>query len=230
MSCNKIQMGDLDAYVHGELSATEGQELEAHLFGCASCATELQQLRQEKRLFRLRADADQEQVPAFAEILARINRAETAPVANEEETNRVVVLAKSPRPLPSKIKADVTRSSEGKIGFSRWAQALVACAATAAAAGSLLSVTPPKTDDMAITRAHSEEMEIGADPICTSENSSASAEILVSMAPPRIGPRPVSNPINDDVGTCGEHHVEECADIERTCGESASPVCGESGP
>jgi len=230
MSCNKIQKGDLDAFVHGELSAVETEELEAHLFGCKYCATELQQLRQEKRLFRLRAEADEEQVPAFAEVLARINRDETSIVTNEEESNRVVVLAKTPRPLSSKAKAELARSNERKHGVSKWAQAFVACAATAAAAGSLLSVTPPKTDHMAMTHPHGEEMEIGADPICTPENSSASAEILVSVAPPRVGPMQMPSPSSDDFGTCGEPHVEECDDLKPVCGEASSPVCDESGP
>lgn len=230
MSCNQLPKGDLDAYVHGELSAVEVDELEAHVVDCHVCATELRQLRQEKRLFRLRADAEQEQVPAFAEVLARIHREETRAVAHEEESNRVVVFAKAPRPLPVKAKEKSIRSGEGKNSFSRWAQAFVACAATAAAAGSLLSVTPPKTEPTAITSTHGEEMEIGADPICTPENSSASAEVLASVAPPRAGFSPVSNPNNDNVETCGEPHVEECEELDRICGESSSPMCAEREP
>jgi anti-sigma factor RsiW len=230
MSCNKIQKGDLDAYVHGELSAVEAEGLEAHLFGCAFCVTELRHLRQEKRLFRSRADADEEQVPAFADILARINRQEAPAAANDVESNRVIALAKAPRPQPSRAKAELARSGEAKPGFSRWAQAFVACAATAAAAGSLLGVTPPKTDSTAIAHTRGEEMEIGADPICTPENSSASAEILVSVAPPREAVAKMPSPSNEDFGTCGGADVEECAGLDRICGEASSPVCDESGP
>lgn len=230
MSCKKIQMGDLDDYVHGELSAADAEALDAHLSGCEACVAELRNLRRETQLFRWRADAEQQEVPAFADVLARIHRVERSVAANDVESNRGVVSANALRPGVLKAKAESARSGEGKHGFSRWAQVFVACAATAAAAGSLLMVTPPTTEPMTMTHTHGEEMEIGADPICTPENSSASAEVLVSVAPPRAGFTQAPSPSHDNVETCNTSHDEECATMDRICDEASLPVCGEGGP
>jgi len=226
MNCQKIHEGDVDAYVHGELSPAEAKTLEVHSFACEYCAAELRHLREEKRLFRSRADSDDEVLPAFADVLARITREESTVVANDPPVGRV-------RPLALPKKTESGRSSEGKQGFPRWAQAFVACAATAAAAVSLLGVTPPKSDEMSIVHPHADEMEIGADPICTPENSSASAEVLASLPPREILTNvPDSNP--EESATCGGHDPDECeseeGSMERICGEHSSAVCGESGP
>lgn len=227
MSCNKMEMGDLDAYVHGELSAAEAHSLEAHLFGCADCATELRHLREEKRLFQARAEADDSDVPAFADILARMNREESTVVANDPELNRG-------RPAALLKKTEPVRAKERKHGFPRWAQAFVACSATAAAAGSLLSVTPPKSEDTATTYTHRDEMEIGADPICTTDNRSASAEVLASLPPPREVWTNVVNPHVEEAATCSEHHAEDCDSepslVKDGCDQLSSAVCGQSGP
>lgn len=234
MNCNKIQMGDLDAYVHGELSAVEANSLETHLFGCQDCAAELRHLREEKRLFRLRSESDAQEVPAFADVLARISREESTVVANDPEAGRVVVLAKVPRAPVAPRKTESSPTREKKYVVSRWAQAAVVCVSTAAAAWTLLGVTPPKTEDMAILHPHGEEMEIGADPICTTENSSASAEVLASLPQPCEESTNVPNSNNDDSATCGEHHVEAYGSpeglSEPSCDEENLPICGESGP
>jgi hypothetical protein len=198
---------------------------------------ELRQLREEKRLFRLRADIDREDIPAFADVLARIAREESTAIANEPDVGRVVVLAKAPRLLPLPRKTEQVRTSARKSSVSRWAQTVVVCASTAAAAWSLFGVTPPKTEDAAAIHPHGDEMEIGADRLCTPENSSASAEVLASLPPP-APPREIVTkmpiPSNEDSGTCSAHRDEECGaeegSMERICGEESSAVCRESGP
>lgn len=224
MSCNRIHKGDLDAYVHGELSDAEANALESHLFGCRHCATELRQLREEQRLFRLRAEAETAAVPSFADVLARIHG----------DAALAVVEAKSPRVLPLPRKAEPFRLAEAKHGFSRWAQAFVACAATAAAAWSFLSVTPPKSDELPIGHTHGEDLEIGADPICTPENSSASAQVLASLPPKHEVQTKIVNVLPEDSATCGSHDVPACElsdkPAEPTCDEPSSAICGESGP
>lgn len=234
MSCNRIHRGDLDAYVCGELSVAEAASLESHLFGCQDCATELRHLRQEKRLFRVRADADTEQVPAFEDVLLRIAGEESGSPVDDEDARRDVAIAKITRPLPRPPNVDQPRAGEGKHVFPRWAQALVACAATAAATVSFVGVTPPKTDGTPVVHAQRSEMEIGADPVCTTENSSASAEVLASLPPPREVQTKASSPSGEDFSTCGDNIVESCESTEEpmepACGEQSSAICGESGP
>ncbi len=233
MSCHRIHEGDVDAYVHGELSAENAIDFETHSLGCQDCSTELRNLRQEKRIFQLRADADDEQLPAFADVMARMVRDESAAIAEDPEPGRVVVLAKPLRPRPPPKKTEHGRKGERKYVVSRWAQAIVVCAASAAAAWSLLGVTSPKTEDTAVVYPRGYEMEIGADPICTPENSSASAEILASLPPPHevATKMPSTNP--EDPEKCGDH-VDTCESgdkpAEPGCDEESSAVCGESGP
>src|SRR5215212_3701466 len=78
MSCDVNTAGDLEGYAFGECGPKAARAVEAHLFGCADCAAELRRLRSERRLFRARMEADTAPVPAFEEVLARIE--EQAPV------------------------------------------------------------------------------------------------------------------------------------------------------
>lgn len=74
MNCEVISRGDLEAYVFGEAEPRVARQVEAHLFGCSECATELRQLRSERRLFRTRLDDAPPAVPSFEDVLARIDR------------------------------------------------------------------------------------------------------------------------------------------------------------
>lgn len=78
MTCHLIATGELEAYAFGERSPAAGRAIEGHLFGCAACAAELRHLRNERRLFRARAETspDPLEVPAFADVLARIARSD----------------------------------------------------------------------------------------------------------------------------------------------------------
>ena len=73
MNCEVISRGDLEAYVFGEAEPRVARQVEAHLFGCSECATELRQLRSERRLFRTRLDDAPPAVPSFEDVLARID-------------------------------------------------------------------------------------------------------------------------------------------------------------
>jgi anti-sigma factor RsiW len=85
MSCDVIERGDLEGYAFGELSPRAALQVEGHLFGCATCASELRLLRAERRLFRSRAEAAAPEVPSFEGVLVRIAQEPRAPGEAREE-------------------------------------------------------------------------------------------------------------------------------------------------
>ncbi len=72
MICDVIRRGDLEAYVFGEAPPEVARRVEAHLFGCNECATEMRILRSERRVFRARQDEPSAPVPSFEALMARI--------------------------------------------------------------------------------------------------------------------------------------------------------------
>ncbi len=82
MSCEVISRGDLEAYVFGEAGPRVARAVEGHLFGCGECAAEMRQLRSERRLFRTRLEAEDLAVPAFEDVLARIDGEPARPAAS----------------------------------------------------------------------------------------------------------------------------------------------------
>ena len=234
MKCKRIQKGDLDAYIHGELSSAETGSLEAHLFGCAHCATELRHLRQEKRFFRARADADTEPTPSFESVLARIAREEHHAEIEAQDPDREVAIANVLRPIPVASKVERARHDERKHVVPRWAQTLVACAATAAAAVSLIGVTPAKTERVPAGYSYGNDLDIGAEPVCVMENGAENPEILASWPTPHEVQTESPRPNVTDSATCdgNDHDPGEPCDAppDEACNEPSLSMCGENGP
>ncbi|HRI64770.1 MAG TPA: hypothetical protein PK156_11030 [Polyangium sp.] len=115
--------------------------------------------------------------------MARITRDESSSVVGDDLVGPEVVIANIVAPMPVATKLERPRHAERKHGMPRWAQTLVACAATAAAAVLLVRVTPSNTDRVSIMYSSGGDLDVGAEPVCNMENASDSAEILASLPP-----------------------------------------------
>lgn len=217
MSCDLLQNGILDEYAAGELGAAEAREVEAHLFGCSQCATELRALRAERRLFRARAEEAPLPVPSFEGVLARIAHEGTVSVTSADEGAVVAALpparGASARLVRSAGEKKVSRAPGGKgPGWaSRVAPAVVAIAALSAAAASWVGVLqrPPEVSGEASAAAG--EVEIVPEAICAAD-APISVEVPWSAAPA------------PEMGACGPESACGAADPEAHPAES----CGES--
>jgi hypothetical protein len=184
----------------------------------------------------LRADQVSEDVPSFEAVLARIAGEGSISAVGDEDSNSVVV-AKVPRPVLLSTNVERFRASEGKHSFPRWAQGMVACAATAAVAVSFLGVTPPKTESMPVDYSNRDEVESGSDRVCTIENSFAPREILASMPLPREVKTETSAPTIEEAVECGSSagKLEQCGDwdtpmTENACDAESAAMCSGGGP
>lgn len=210
MSCNVIQRGDLDAYVTGELSSPEARSVEAHLFGCSECATELRRLRAEQRLFRARAEQHTAAVPSFEGVLARIDRTAAGKSAHAARS----AWGSSPDRAPARSgtagKGSAARPSTWS---SRLAPAGVAVAALAAAAASWVGVRQTPTEAGPPAREAAEEAAIGPDRVCTSEApvSDEPAATMTSVSPERATEAVARG--QEDLRVCGP-------------GDGSGAVCG----
>ncbi len=126
MICDVIRRGDLEAYVFGEAAPEVARRVEAHLFGCSECATEMRILRSERRVFRARQDEPAAPVPSFEALLARIE-AEGAsvpatPVVEEAPVMGPVSRGASPGGSlagnDEGQRAEQTRGTSGRQGLS----------------------------------------------------------------------------------------------------------------
>ena len=208
MNCEVMTRGDLEAYVFNEMDGSDARRVESHLFGCTECAAEMRRLREERRLFRSRAEAVTAEVPSFEDLLARIDAGGGLPISEEtaepprrtspsskasktsknasSEAERALRLPVSARAAAAASSGPVSSGPERSPGpshrSSRGVGVTSALLALAAAFVGLWMRTTPPPVGQATSPAATEEALIGPDPTCTGPDDET-VRIPVSQEP-----------------------------------------------
>ncbi|MFO0590605.1 MAG: zf-HC2 domain-containing protein [Polyangiaceae bacterium] len=242
MNCEVMTRGDLEAYVFNETDGAESRRVESHLFGCAECAAEMRRLREERRLFRSRAEAMPAEVPSFEDVLARID-AGGGQLSREPEKTPHVTAAQA-----ISEEAMSARASSREPGFSgdrarrlpvsarssRGVGVTSAVLALAAAfVGLWMRTTPPPIAE-STSPAPTQEALIAPEPTCDGTEDETvrvpiseepTASIDPSLRNPPV-PVPPSPPLTT---TCESDTCLPTAEVASSC-ESCAAFCAPTEP